>query len=355
MPSVQNRVPAPGDATITTMGTLQRPSVPTSRADEQANIDSRQRRFAGYLWRVLLIPALLYPVAFLIVLLPSYERWSTSQYGPMLEYPFNSRANADVVIFGDSSAFLGIDPRVVDAQLGAAGGVHTAVLPDTVGSLPVTGDAPLRSYLAHNRAPKLIVLYFSPWNLDFGHMAPARLFEGEEMMLRHMRFREIAAFAWHHPTELPEFPFRLFSTFGPKIVRAALQHVNREASTADARGHADFAEHFPPLDDQCVLPQALLDQQNDVSVRELAARYRTTETSVLVYLAPLPRCGNSAQLNGRSFADLSAAPPTLLPADFFAGDRYYAHIRPPFVEQSSMLFAKVLQKYLRGNDLRSVR
>ncbi len=311
--------------------------------DEGTENDSRQKGFAGYLWRVLLIPALLYPLAFFIVLLPSYERWSTSQYGPMLEYPFDSRADADVVIFGDSSAFLGIDPRIVDAQLG----IRSVVLPDTVGSLPVTGDAPLRSYLAHNRAPKLIVLYFSPWNLDFEHMAPARLFEGEEMLLRHMRFREIAAFAARHPTELLEFPFRLFSTFGPKIVRAAWHHVNREANTTEARGHADFAERLPPLDDGCMLPQAFLAQREDGSVRELADRYRTAETSVLVYLAPLPQCRNSAPLRGQSFADLQAAPPALLPARCFAGDRYYAHILPPFAAQSSLLLAKVLQQHLR--------
>ncbi len=328
------------------MSTLQRPTVATNETDDRTATGSRQKSFAGYLWRVLLIPALLYPVAFVIVLLPSYERWSTAQYGPMLEYPFDSRADADIVIFGDSSAFLGIDPRVVDAQLG----LRSVVLPDTVGSLPVTGDAPLRSYLAHNRAPQLIVLYFSPWNLDFGHMAPARLFEGEEMLLRHMRFGEIATFAVHHPTELLEFPFRLFSTFGPKIVRAALHHVNREANTADARGHADFAEHVPPLSDSCVFPQAFINQRNDSSVRELADRYRTAETNVLVYLAPLPKCRNSVLLSGRSFADLQAMPAALLPAYFFAGDRYYAHVLPPFVTQSSLLLAKVLQKHLHQHD-----
>ena len=122
----------------------------------ESSIRRRKPPYARYLWRVLLFPALLYPWAFLLVCLPSYEHWSASQWGPMLEYPYDSRANADIVIFGDSSAFFGIDPRLVNAQLG----VRSVVLPDTVGSIPVTGDKPLQAYLAHNRKPRLIVFYF---------------------------------------------------------------------------------------------------------------------------------------------------------------------------------------------------
>ena len=332
------------------MGTAQRQHDVTWNAIQTVTEECRTQQtasagpssYARYLWRLLFIPALLYPFAFLLVCLPSYEHWSASQWGPMLEYPYDSRANADVVIFGDSSAFFGIDPRLVNAQLG----IKSVVLPDTVGSIPVTGDEPLEAYLAHNRKPRLLVFYFSAWNLEFGHAAHGRLFEGEEMMLRHRSGREIASFATHHPLELLAFPFRLYSTFGPKIVSAAIHHVNREQVTTEALGHAEYTEPFAPLNDTCRIPANYLANTGDESVRSLVRRYTSPETKVMVYLAPVPACSNSAQLLTRSFKGVDAAQPRLLPPDSFAGDPYYAHILPGSVAAASKLFADALQRRL---------
>lgn len=261
----------------------------------------------------------------------------------MLEYGYDTHPqNADVVIFGDSSAFIGIDPRILNATLG----VHSLILPDTVGSIPVTGDAPLRTYLAHNRPPRLIVLYFSPWNLDFSKIPSFRLFEGEEMLLRHGSRREIVAFTLHHPTEMLQFPFRLYSTFGPKMLHAALHHVNREQDTANALGHADFNEARPPLTASCVIPADYLKDTGSASVQELAQRYRTPATQVMVYLAPVPACNNSAEIGQRSFATLQAAPPKILPPQDFVGDVYYAHIMPDQVPTATALLGQALRPKL---------
>ncbi len=323
----------------------ERPSMTWGQLPADATLAIPRRRdslYARYLWRVLLIPALLYPIAFLLVCLPSFEHWSASQWGPMLEYPFHTRANADVVIFGDSSAFFGIDPRLVNAQLG----IKSVVLPDTVGSIPVTGDRPLAAYLAHNRKPRLIVFYFSVWNLDFNHTAYGRLFEGEEMMFRHMSAREIAAFGWHHPLEILEFPFRLYSTFGPEMLTAAMHHINREGNTELTLGHVDYREPFPPLTDACQLPANFLANTDSDSVRELVRRYTSPETHVMVYLAPIPSCTNSSRLLTRSFVSVGAAEPKVLPARSFAGDPYFAHVLPGSVPVSSTLLADALKTRL---------
>ena len=266
----------------------------------------------------------------------------------MLDYAYDTHPqNADVVIFGDSSAFIGIDPKILNAKFG----IRSLVLPDTIGSIPVTGDAPLRSYLAHNRPPRLIVLYFSAWNLDFAHIPKFRLFEGEEMLLRHGSPREIAQFTLHHPTEMLQFPFRLYSTFGPKMIQAALHGVNREQETADALGHADYNEARPPLTSSCTIPPEYLSQTGTASVAELQRRYNTPETRVMVYLAPIPDCRNSAAAENRSYAAVDSAPPKVLPARFFVGDVYYAHILPGSVPAASDLFAEALARRLHAGKL----
>ncbi len=330
------------------MSTPQSETSPPPGAPESIPPPSR-RQFVRYLLLLLLIPAVFYPLPFFIATSASYEHWSTSQWTPMLDYAYDTHPqNADVVIFGDSSAFIGIDPKILNAKLGIRG----LVLPDTIGSIPVTGDAPLRSYLAHNRPPRLIVLYFSIWNLDFAHIPKFRLFEGEEMLLRHGSPQEIARFTLHHPTEMLQFPFRLYSTFGPKMIQAALHGVNREQRTADALGHADYNEARPPLSSFCTIPPEYLSQTGTASVAELQRRYSTPETRVIVYLAPIPDCRNSAVAEDRSYAAVNAAAPVVLPARLFVGDVDYAHMLPTSVATATQVFAEVLQMQLQQGSAR---
>ena len=324
------------------MGTLQ--SEMTPPPDTAAAQRISRPKLLRYLLLLLLIPLIFYPLPFFIATSASYEHWSTSQWGPMLEYAYDTQPkNADVLIFGDSSAFIGVDPRLLNSRFG----IHSLVLPDTIGSIPVTGDAPLRTYLAHNRPPKLLVLYFSTWNLDFAHIAQVRQFEGEEMMLRHESSREIIHFTLRHPTEMLEFPFRLYSTFGPKMIAAALHHVNRERDTANSLGHADYNDAvFPPLKAGCTIPSSYLLKRGTESVAELLRRYSTPQTRVAVYLAPVPDCSNSAEAVARSYAGLQAAPPVTLPAEDFVGDVYYAHILPAKVPVATQVFAQWLEDRL---------
>lgn len=299
------------------------------------------RRFL--LW-FLLLPAVLYLAAFAIVRSSSYEHWSRSQWGPMLDFAFEpGHQNADVLIFGDSSAFIGVDPRLVQAQLG----VKTLVLPNTVGSLPVTGDLALKRYLETNAPPKLLVLYFSAWNLDYAKAEDVRLFEGEEMLFRHAGLGEIAAFTRRRPLETLAFPLRLYSTFGPRMIQAMLTKQDRERSTALALGHVDDPDPFPPLSATCTLPSKLLKAGSSAaSVEALARKYSSPATRVMIYLAPVPHCGNSAAVLSRSYAAVGADPPAELPAGGFLADPNFAHIEPAFVPQSTQLLTEAVGRRL---------
>lgn len=300
-------------------------------------------RYLRYFLAATVVPLIAWCVAFPLVCSRSYEQWGETQWGPVLEFPYEAGTpNADVVIFGDSSAFLGIDPRLLNAELG----IHSVVLPSTVGSLPVIGDTPLRYYLAHHKQPRLIVLYFSTWNLDFNHMAPGRLFEGEEMMLRHGSAAQIAHYELSHPIEFIAFPIRLYSTFGQKMMKGILHHQSRAEDAAAALGHAPYLEPFGPLDAACEIPAAFVGQHGDGTVAQLKQRYQTPGTQVMVYLAPVPACANSGSIRSRSFASLGAAAPAVLPPADFAADPYYTHIRPPEVPVATQVFAAALKARL---------
>jgi hypothetical protein len=300
------------------------------------------RPYVRFFFWLFLIPAILYLSAIPLVRMKSYERWGPSHWGPVLDFAWNTQGiNADMVIFGDSSAFLGVDPRLVDQQLH----IKTVVLPNTVGSLPVTGDQALAYYLAHNSRPRLIVLYFTAWDLNYGATTDTRLFEGEEMLLRHDTPGQIAHFAIKHPLELPAFPLRNYSSVGPSILTKFLHGDNREAETAAALGHVDDQENYPPVNPDCQLPARFLREDKDNSVRALAQRYRAEGFNVVVYLAPMPDCSNAARFAQQTYGGLAVAPPATLPTTFFKQDGFYAHIIPEFVPAASRLFANTIQAH----------
>ena len=74
-------------------------------------------RFSRFLLFLFLLPGAFYLAMFPLVRVAGfgYESWGLSKWGPVLNFPFEARhMDADVVVFGDSSAFLGIDPRLVN-------------------------------------------------------------------------------------------------------------------------------------------------------------------------------------------------------------------------------------------------
>ena len=325
------------------MGSAQQMIYTDTQVPVGPKVSRGRQTYVRYFLLACVIPLIGMITAFPLVCSRSYEQWGETQWGPELEFPYTpGTPDADVVVFGDSSAFLGIDPLLVNQELG----ITSVVLPSTVGSLPVIGDEPLRAYLAHHKKPKLIVLYFSAWNLDFQHVAEGRLFEGEEMMMRHASWGEIARYAVRHPLEMAEFPLRLYSTFGPKMLMAILQHRSRIHDITAGLGHAPYVPKFGPLTDLCQIPSSLMRQRGDQSVVELRERYTTANTQVMVYLAPVPRCTNSAAVP-LEHTELGAAAPKLLPPSDFAADPYYAHIRPASVPSATKVFAEALRERLQ--------
>jgi hypothetical protein len=305
------------------------------------------RPYGRFFFWFFLIPAVLYLTAIPLVRTPRYYRWAPSHYGPVLDFAFNTQhENADIVLFGDSSAFLGIDPRLVDRELR----LKSLVLPNTAGSLPVLDDRALEFYLAHNTRPRLIVLYFTAWDLDFAHTRESHLYEGEEMLLRHGSASQIAGFTLKHPLELAAFPFRSYSSLGPGVLKSLLRGVDREGQAAQALGHADDTEDYLPLARNCVIPSRDVSQRQTETVRALAAKYIAQGYRVAVYLAPIPACGNASAFAGLTYNGLAVAPPAVLPASGFLADGLYAHIEPASVPAASHLFAQTIQPHTQSSS-----
>ena len=294
----------------------------------------RPEAFRRYLAWLVIPPLFGYMLGFALVRMPGYERWGGSAWGPILDYAFQTAGqNADVVIFGDSSALFAIDP----VEMGAKLGLKVINLPNTVGGLPVIGDMALKRYLAHNRPPKMILFYFCAWDLDYAHARGTRLFEGEEMLARHGSWRQITSFAVAHPTEVLSFPFRVYSSLGVSSLKHLLDSRGSVPEVVRFHGHVANSLFYPPLSANCTIPASDIAEHETASVRALMARYSTPQTRTMLYLAPAPGCQNAPALLTAVSTTLHIRPPAVFPARDFTSDSYYAHLLPSAVSKATEL------------------
>ena len=297
---------------------------------------------------MLLVPLLAYVLIFAAACSHSslLRSLGLSKFGTILDYGYEAKhVDADILIFGDSSAFLGVDPRVVQSTLH----LRTAVIPNTIGSLPVTGDLVLQRYLAHNTRPRLLVLYFSPWNLDYeGTRKKEFLLEGEEELLRYGSWRVIAHTFRRYPLQFLVFPFQTLEPLGLKQIQHVLRHeaAKRGAETVRDFGHWGYTLPYDALKPDCQLRQEYTLAQPSVTVSRLKEHYQSQGMQVAVYLAPIPDCTNAASVLAHSYVGVSAAPPAVLPPSWFADDSFAAHVWPEHVPQSSELLVERVREIL---------
>jgi hypothetical protein len=313
---------------------------------------SSRRQYVRYFVILMAIPALFYVPPVFLVRLPSYVHWSGFADSPILNYAFTAAGqNADVVIYGDSSANHAIDPR----QMSAALGVNVVDLPSNLSVLLVDDDLPLRRYMQADRPPKVIVLYLAAWDLDYRHMDinSTPLYPGMDILARYGTSSEIYSFVKAHPTIALRFPFMFYSAnFGMDglLHRGLLRH--RALEVVATKGHTDSvgASHATS---SCAIPAGLIDRIRFDGVRRLIDRYMTPQTKVLVFVASVPSCKNAQAVVERARQVLPTAPPKIMPATLFVDDNYYVHLFAEGVPQATANLIEAVRPLLDASGPRT--
>jgi hypothetical protein len=123
------------------------------------NARPRLDSFRRYLTALLLMPVLALLLTFPFAASESFLRVSRRELWHATHYRYMQpqQQNCDVVIAGDSSGMIGVDPNVLQARTGWK--TCNVALPYV--ATAVAGTRVLDDYLAHNRAPRFIVFHFS--------------------------------------------------------------------------------------------------------------------------------------------------------------------------------------------------
>jgi hypothetical protein len=285
-----------------------------------------------YLLAFLFIGVVIYLLPLLAERIPALQPYSASEWGFTLDHGYDlHHTNADIVIFGDSSALYGVDTPRLSTQLG----MKAINLPQSIGSLVVSGDLSLRKYLAVNRPPRMIVFYLAPWNRDFGSASDEYSYEGTEQVLRHATNAELLHLLRNKPDQLILFPLRFY------LVHSALTSL-WVVDGPHLPVHDGFvslpASVMGPMHGRCTIAPQLLRVTSDRSLQQMLSTFSRAGTQLVTVLAPVPRCDGVDQLSARFGAAL-----TVLPPQYFSNDGLLVHTLAGYTDQTTDRVATILQ------------
>lgn len=290
-------------------------------------------QYSTYFVVLLGIPFLLACLPFFLLRSEVFPRLSRTPIFQVTEFAFRAAGqNADVVIFGDSSASQDIDP----SRMSAALGVKVLNLPSNLGELLVNDDLPLRRYIRADKPPALIVLYFTAWDFNYHEHAfdSSEKYDGAQTLVRHGEPSEIVAFAQKDPLFMAQFPLMFYRVNVHAFFQRSTDLREQARQLAASNGHSD-ALGEGHLESTCAIPAELIEKINFAWVGALSKKYSTPQTAVLAYAAPIPSCTNARTVVEHAAQVLPLTPPEVMPAELYIGDRYYAHLYPPAVPHAT--------------------
>ena len=211
----------------------------------------------------------------------------------------------DILIYGDSTAAVGLDPRVITAATGLPACNIATNRPD----VDVLGTLSLDSFLAHNPRPRLLVFRYGPETFYRAKSGweHSGAYDPLVMLCRNKPLAHVLGVMMQHPAEAVQFESQIIQTrVHPHV--ADKQKIDAEyvhtMQTFDASGGLVTLDM--PAEKTCRAPVLSLWGPVDRAwVAALRAKYETGGTKVLVTVAPVPDCDPQLELFRRDLMDLA--------------------------------------------------
>ena len=196
------------------MGTPVHDRLSTSESDNDASNTAPPQalHFRGYLALVLLLPIVVFLLTFPLAASPAFLHISRRSLWHATHYRFVQPAqqNCDVVIAGDSSGMIGVDPHVIQARTGWT----TCNLGLPYVGTALAGTRVLDDYLAHNRPPRFIVFHLSNNHLRRPELDEDNgIVDGWLMVDEHFPFGEKLRIFASHPLDSLRFVSAVWKEF----------------------------------------------------------------------------------------------------------------------------------------------
>jgi hypothetical protein len=196
-------------------------------------------------------------------------------------------ADCQVVIYGDSSAMVGLDPAVIHERTG----LSTCNIAEFAGMSMVNGMMIPDLYLRHNPSPKVWVFDFAPENLAvYKEWQTVSLYEAILFRVRERRDLSTLSLLLAHPKEAIEF-----AGLGLRLALLGLAKQMLPNSTAEIRSaHRGW---FPTPGEglkECS-PERREHPADPEYIRDIRSRYGADGAAVIVDSTPEPACDPTFQ------------------------------------------------------------
>lgn len=295
-------------------------------------------------WRmiglIVAVPLLACLLSFVLVDSALFERyadprWVQSSNRVYLSY----QVPCDVVVYGDSSAITGIDPKVVQQETG----LRTCNIAQTKAALVVLGTSALDRFLENNPRPRFLVLQFTgadfyrpgSWDDTTSYM------EGVVTLLRFYPKRQFLVALLHHPEIFMGMMHYAYITGPLNLVKNA-----RRSRTEQSTGDLVDVHFIRPEKafSSCAQAQDIdpIFHKPDLNfIRYLRKRYGPMADHLLIDAAPLSSC-DSRYLYLQQH--LSGLDNTLITYPFSLYNEGYAHYTAEGAERLSMQLAAQINR-----------
>ncbi|MGI8771107.1 MAG: hypothetical protein ACR2JE_06705 [Acidobacteriaceae bacterium] len=285
----------------------------------ESNIRERKRRgYAAYLLLVLLLPLVCLLLAFPIARSQRFLEVSRRPLWHATDYRFSDEMrNCEVVIVGDSSGMIGVDPHVVEARTGW----KTCNLAVPYMVTAVAGTSILDHYLAENPPPRFIVFHFSSTHLR----APALDEENgviDAWLAADERFTPLQATSLflRHPKDSLYFAAELWRQFlsTNQMLRPDWSGQTYARDVAAQRAHHGWmAQPGTAWDVVCGWQPPSVEVDRGYLDR-LIARYSKPGTQVVIWENPSRACDTHIEQYRADDRALGLPPPQVYPIGEFA-------------------------------------
>jgi hypothetical protein len=302
-----------------------------------------RRRLYLYLLPLVGTPFLLLTAALLI--LPSQWYALRSQNTYLINVAYGAKLygeNCQVLVYGDSSAMVGVDPSVIRARTG----LSTCNIAEFQPMTMLNGTMLLDTYLEHNAPPRFLVFLFAPEDLD----PQSQRFNGPfeaivYRMRRPHRLSSLADLALHHPNELMAWVeqglrFTLVNLFS-KSASPEIQHLRE-------RTHGQLPMSSPS---RTACDSLVRNAPPDKAwVAGLRSKYAEGGTTVLVDATPLATCDPSLSFFKQQLPGVIDNRMETLPVSAYVVDGRL-HVNAGGAALLSNMLADQIEEHLRSESL----
>lgn len=241
-------------------------------------------------------------------------------------------AKCDVLVYGDSSAMVGVDPAVIEVQTG----LTACNISEIEAVTTVMGTEIVDEFLRNNPRPKFLVFVFAPDDLNpqRGWSGPSRMEAVIYLMRTRRDLRTLGTLA-QHPTD----------TFG--ALEASLRELARDMRKPPLAVSSEHLrdEHrgwypYPKISATRCPPSAAPAAVDSAWIHELRTKYQSPKTQVLVLTVPVPACDPNFGIHSREVSRVTDNSLESYPLEQFSGVDLGAHLIEPGVERFSGEIAK---------------